>query len=107
MKKSPVEYGLLGRIWLAFFDEAEVRSSLAAVPEDVMTSAVTQANYWVYNRRSPNWDYCKTNAVEKQMLKNDPVRYDVRRLAFMRHVLATVATRRPAVVDGILDAVGA
>lgn len=102
-KKLWDSYGLLGRIWLVEYDEGEVVNALADVPEDVMESAIKQANYWVYNRRSPNWDYCRTNAVEKQVLRNDPERYEVRRQAFIRHVLATVTSRRPAVVDAIVE----
>ena len=102
-KKLWDSYGLTGRIWMVEYDEDSVKDALAGVPEDVMESAIKQANYWVYNRRSPNWNYCLTSAVEKQMLRNDPEKYEVRRQAFIRHVLATVTSRHPDVVGTIVE----
>lgn len=97
-------YELPARIWMLEYDEDEVRDVLndSGISEEVMDSAVSQANYWVYNRRSTNWDYFKNNAVEKQVLRNDPERAAMRRVAFIRYVLSTIVTHYPEVVSGLV-----
>lgn len=97
-------YDVKGRVWLAQFDEEFVEDYLdGEVDAAVLESAVRQANKWMYQRDSANWKYGTTTAVEKAMKRDNPERFDARRLAFTRYVLATVAAMCPGVVEPLVE----
>lgn len=97
-------YDVKGRVWLSVFDEEFVEDYLdGEVSDELLESAVRQANKWMYQRDSGNWNYGVTTAVEKAMKRDNPERFDARRLAFTRYVLATVASVNPAAVEPLLE----
>jgi response regulator RpfG family c-di-GMP phosphodiesterase len=92
-------HSLHGSIWTAFYDEEFVEDYISdIVDKPTLTSAIKQANYWLYNRASANWNYGHNNAVEKALKEDYLAKYEHRRQAFMRHVLSTIAYRYPDMV---------
>lgn len=96
-------YDLRGRVWLSNFDEDAVHDALTSVDPAVVANAVSQANRWIYNRDSEKWDYGYRNAVEKTLREEYPEKFESRRLGFVRHVLASVATIAPEQVEELLE----
>lgn len=108
MRRRRVETDSLhGQIWTSTFDEEFVEDYLMTPPdevdEDTMLSAIKQGNAWLYNRPSPKWNYGEKHAVEKQLAIDYPEKYESRRLAFVRHVLSTVAYRYPRLVEELIN----
>lgn len=97
------KYGTKSRVWLCEFEEDVVRDSLMFIAHGLLSSATSQANAWLYGKHSANWNYGWNTAEEKALLRNYPDKFYKRRLAFMRHVLSTVATKHPDLVDGLME----
>jgi hypothetical protein len=102
-RKCPPDYPLSARVWLATFDPAEVAEHLDEVDEDLLRVACRMANEWLYQSSSTSFAKGERLPVEKAMRDTDPEAYARRRLAFVRHVMSTVAGRYPELVENLME----
>ena len=97
-------YPLAARVWLVSFDPEEMYDYLEdeVAPED-LKAACRIANEWLYQRSHSNWDHGCKHPVEKAMERDEPKRFKMRRLAFARHVLATLAHKYPDLIQNLTE----
>ena len=110
MTKSSIKrlwdrYPLAARVWLADYAEDDVFFHLEeGVDTQLLRAAIRMANGWLYGRDSANREYGTKGPVEMALRESEPERYAARRLAFTRHVLATLAGHYPELVEELTEA---